>query len=178
MMNLKKMTALFALCSFGLGAAEVSMLNLNRIESSQGLPAGWYPNKRQEFSPLPKVEFPVEQDGKAMHISNIQGREGCRFDSYRVIPAEKGGKLVLTIHAKGRGTGVFTVQAYSGKKWTGHIGIKTFAIPAEWQSVKVEFDIRDLDSKAPTSGVICMFGAKNGSELFIRSLTSDVVAGK
>lgn len=90
MMNLKKMTALFALCSFGLGAAEVSMLNLNRIESSQGLPAGWYPNKRQEFSPLPKVEFPVEQDGKAMHISNIQGREGCRFDSYRVIPGGKG----------------------------------------------------------------------------------------
>ena len=95
--------------------------NLNRIESSQGLPAGWYPNKRQEFSPLPKVEFPVEQDGKAMHISNIQGREGCRFESYRVIPAEKGGKLVLTINVKGRGTGVFTVQAYSGKKWTGHI---------------------------------------------------------
>ena len=161
-----------------LAAAETEMIDLETINPSFNTPMNWYPNKRAAFIPLPTVTYSVEQGRKVMHISNVKGKDGCRFDCYRNYPVLNGDKIILTAEVKGKGKGIFTVQAYSGKKWMGHIGIKTFAIPTEWQSVKVEFDIHDLDPKAPTSGVICMFGAKNGSELFIRSLTSDVVAGK
>ena len=159
-----------------LAAAETEMIDLDTINPSFNTPMSWYPNKGAAFTPLPTVTYSVEQGRKAMRISNVQGKDGCRFDCYRNYPVLNGDRIILTAEVKGKGKGIFTVQAYSGKKWMGHIGIKDFKVPSEWDRVQVSFDIVDLSEKDMTDGVICMFGAGKGSDFQLRSLKFERVA--
>ncbi|OQA84943.1 MAG: Beta-glucanase precursor [Lentisphaerae bacterium ADurb.Bin242] len=159
-----------------LAAAETSIIDFEHINPTENAPSGWYISKIKAFTPLPKVNYLTENGKKIMHVTDIQGESGCRFDCYKLHPVLDGDKFVLIADVKGRGEGTFTVQAYSGKKWMGHIGVKHFPIPGEWKEVRIEFHIRNLADTSPTDSVICLFGAKKGAELFIRSIKVERIA--
>ena len=70
-----------------LAAAETEMIDLDTINPSFNTPMSWYPNKGAAFTPLPTVTYSVEQGRKAMRISNVQGKYGCRFNIQPLFPA-------------------------------------------------------------------------------------------
>ncbi len=152
------------------------IIDFFRIVSEHNAPAGWYPSKQKAFVPLPEVKY-LEEEGKTvMWISNVQGSEGARFDCYTRHPVLAGDQLLVRIEARGRGTGNFTVQAYSGKKWMGYIGIKTYELSEDWATHELVFDIRNQVETTPTDAAICLIGANKGAELFLRSITVERIA--
>ncbi len=180
---MKKNNIILAICvlaltfTFTLRGAEESILDLTRtMKSHSNAPVGWYPNPSKDFAPVPTISYVTEDGIKALKITGVQGKSGCRFDNYKKKSVLKGDKIILTAEARGKGTGAFTVQCYSDKKWMGHIGIKKFDIPATWGTIKVEFDIVDIAEQNPTTSVICHFGIANGAEIELRSLKYERVA--
>ncbi|MBE6370714.1 MAG: glycosyl hydrolase family protein [Lentisphaerae bacterium] len=164
---LSLLTSLF----MGLGADEITIMDVSKINPKHHLPTGWYLSKLRGFTPAPKVEFPEENGKKVLHIFDVKGSGGCRFDCYTKHLALKGDKIILYAEVRGTGKGVFTVQAYHQKKWMGHIGIKDFPVTADWQKVKVEFTVNDLADNWPTTSVICMFGTQKDADIYVRSLS-------
>ena len=171
--NMRNVVLLSALAGLfmGLCADEITIMDVSKINQKHNLPTGWYLNKLREFVPAPKVEYTEENGKKIMHLSDVKGSGGCRFDCYTKHPALKGDKIILYAEVRGSGKGVFTLQAYHEKKWMGHIGIKDFPVTGDWQKVKVEFTVNDLADNWPTTSVICLFGAKKDSDIYVRSLS-------
>lgn len=162
----------------GLKAEDpISIIQFDKIQKKFNTPNGWYPFRQKTFLPLPAISYPVVDGKKVMKIGPVKGKSGCRFDSYRKFSAIKGDKIILTAEVRGKGQGFFTVQAYSGKTWTGHIAPAVkFPITREWKKVPVEVMIDDVFDRVPTDKVICLFGLCKGAEAEIRSITYEKIS--
>ena len=156
-----------------LAAAETSIIDFERINPKENAPSGWYASKIKAFTPLPKVDYPVENGKKIMKVSEINGEQGVRFDCYRQHPALSGDTFNVTFDVKGKGSGTVCLQAYSGKRWMGYVAAKTFALSSEWEKVTATFDIKNLSESLPTDSIICCFGGTKGSEFSVRSITME-----
>ena len=133
-------------------------------------PQNYYPNKRKEFSPLPKTAFPVENGRKLWRIFDVNGSGGCRFDNYRKLPVLAGDKLSVLVRVRGKGAFYVCVQAYSNKKWMGYLGQKTTPVTEQWQTLEIPFEVKNFTVNHPTTSVFICVGASKGSDLYIESI--------
>ena len=83
---------------------------------------------------------------------------------------QAGERVTITAKVKGKGRGWFTVEATSASgKWSGGFPKQRFPLQEEWNEAKVELRIVDF-KKIPTENITVLFGADNGSELFLSDL--------
>lgn len=83
---------------------------------------------------------------------------------------QAGERVTITAKVKGKGRDWFTLEATSASgKWSGGFPKQRFPLKEEWNEAKVELRIVDF-KKIPTGKITVLFGADNGSELFLSDL--------
>ena len=164
------LTALMLCSALLLGAKEINLYGNFAETQKNGLPKGWNFIRAKDYQPLPKFEILRENSANILHFSDIAGKYGFGWESAVRIRAKAGERVTITAKVKGKGRGWFTVEATSASgKWSGGFPKQRFPLKEEWNEAKVELRIVDF-KKIPTGKITVLFGADNGSELFLSDL--------
>ncbi len=148
--------------------------SFDKSDPKTGVPHGWYLNGFSSLKPDPKIDY-VDLGGeqREIHFSEIRGKSGFLLCHSNLFDAHDGDKIVVRAEVKGKGTGIFQLQVFSGKKWLAVVKGETYSIPSEWKTVTVELPVPNVSKPFPTDRVMFTFGASRGSELYLKNLTAE-----
>ncbi len=149
--------------------------DFKKYDVKSGVPHGWYLNGSPGLKPDPKIDyFEADGDKNGIHFSEINGKAGFLLCHGELFDAHDGDKIMIRAKVKGKGIGIFQLQVFSGKKWLSVVKAETYQIPPEWKEITLLLPVPNVSKPFPTDRVMITLGAANGSELYLKDLTTEL----